>query len=311
MSLTDVEHRNRFAAGMMRSWRDWPEHEDTDEQDPLGPFQAQQRRRQEEVQRLVTRVSDFMPPPTVRFTALPARLVGCFRHETWTLEIEQTLFRGNLTGQDFVQLCGTIYHELRHAEQAYRVAQALALGGARGLEFPAVTAAQQVQDVAEAMRDHGYAQRFAAARQAFAHPGDWRHDAPTRLAILTKRLQLPAPVAAHADLHRAAFEDFLDTERPAWFLQPTVHAEVADWMRSCYAPTLAEMNWAVQAHPRTGDDRRIYAMYRALPMERDAWGLTAVITAEIQNRFPLATYQALRHKPRDAAAVRAAFDLRV
>lgn len=108
-----------------------------------------------------------------------------------------------------------------------------------------------------------------------------------------------------------AFTDFVDADRPDWFLKPTVHAEVEDWMRSCYAPTLSEMTWAVEAHARTENDRRSYAMYRALPMERDACGLQAVIEAEMKNRFPLATFQALGHKPRDARAVRAAFDLQV
>ena len=70
---------------------------------------------------------------------------GAFDKSDWTLDVSQKILNDDdVKCKDFVELCKSAYHETRHAEQIYRVAQGLALGR---LEFPGELKAQTALEI--------------------------------------------------------------------------------------------------------------------------------------------------------------------
>jgi hypothetical protein len=79
----------------------------------------------------------------IRITFAPIDSEGAFTWGEWEIEVKESCFdRDGILCKDYVELCKTIYHETRHAEQFYREAQALSLGR---LEFPGKTVQSVLQ----------------------------------------------------------------------------------------------------------------------------------------------------------------------
>src|SRR5262245_10884335 len=69
---------------------------------------------------------------------------GSFSWADWRIRVRPNrLNKPGLRLYKFVELCGTFYHEARHAEQFYRIAQGVAAGT---LQIPDKSLAQQVQE---------------------------------------------------------------------------------------------------------------------------------------------------------------------
>jgi hypothetical protein len=71
-----------------------------------------------------------MPVLTLTSTALPAATWGQLDFATWSVQINQSLLSGGaLTEDQFADVTNTIYHETRHGEQWWNVAQHQAANG--------------------------------------------------------------------------------------------------------------------------------------------------------------------------------------
>jgi hypothetical protein len=106
-------------------------------------------------------------------------------------------------------------------------------------------------------------------------------------ALLTQWLSLPASVTNHAHIHRAYFDNFATSTKPAWFKRETIIKEVEDWMRATYKKTYNEMDvFAQHAEDAGGAMRRnVHLMYRALPEENDAFGVEELINQDLTMRI--------------------------
>jgi hypothetical protein len=83
----------------------------------------------------------LLPAVDIRFAPIDSE--GELTWGEWRIRVKEDSF--NLDGilcEDYIELCKTIYHETRHAEQFYREAQGLALGR---LEFPGKTVRSVLQ----------------------------------------------------------------------------------------------------------------------------------------------------------------------
>jgi hypothetical protein len=89
-----------------------------------------------------------MPSLTLNPTALPANTAGQMNFQTWNLDVNQNYLNGPMTAARFADLTNTIYHEGRHGEQWYNMAQSQA---AQGVTAPNIASNMGIpQSVAQA-----------------------------------------------------------------------------------------------------------------------------------------------------------------
>ncbi|NUO83917.1 PAAR domain-containing protein [candidate division KSB1 bacterium] len=81
--------------------------------------------RQQKLQELINRPlkKSGLPPVSVNSATLSANTYGQFDFQSWSLEINKTFLNGPLNAADSKELANTVYHEARHAEQWYAIAQ--------------------------------------------------------------------------------------------------------------------------------------------------------------------------------------------
>ncbi|MGH9349421.1 MAG: hypothetical protein ACRD26_19395 [Vicinamibacterales bacterium] len=191
--------------------------------------------------------------------------MGLFTGDDWTLALSRKYTESDgILFSDFVVLCKAIYHEMRHAEQFYRIAQGLAAGD---LRFPD-TSPQQVTQAVASVKGATTVKQKAASFEATAL--QTVHSA-SRTQVIQKRLGIPMPVVQHAEAMQARFGAFAVSERPAWFRKTTVIGEVEDWMRSTYKPTLGAISTFAACH--RDESPHLNKMYTDLAEEQDARAL--------------------------------------
>lgn len=188
---------------------------------------------------LCQRVGLPVPPITFR----PSDDLGSFSWGAWTVEVGNRPFRRSLTKEQFVDLCSTVYHETRHAEQFYRVAQGLLLGR---LDFPERLGA-----------GGSLAGRIAAG------------------------MGMKSRIVRHAEMHKDGYLAFARSPKmshcttgsgPGWSnWDPTV----SDWLERTYAKSKATFARKGQdADSGTAIDR---AWYRGAEDERDAYAVEGAL----------------------------------
>jgi hypothetical protein len=215
----------------------------------------------------LTMVTGFMPPLNYRFANLNGDC-GSFNWGRWRLSIDKTYTKkADIRYKDFVELCCSAYHEARHAEQFYRIAQGLA---AEKLSFPDKSKAQVIQDLQHTGGGGSVRDRIARFE------GKGMKSSPQAVRqMISKWLSIPINVAGTAVTAKTGFNGYLNLSKPTWFKRRTVLLEVEEWMRSTYKRTLGGMNeWAQSDHGP-------YKIYRDLPEEHDAHEIENLIKARI------------------------------
>ncbi len=255
MSLQFDSVLNSFTGKCAGVWRNWRTSSKVQRETTLSTA--------------ITQMTAFMVPPTVRFSNTSGW--GSFSWPSWTLKVNQ-----KYTGQDaikykdFVEVCSTIYHETRHAEQFYRIAQGVAAGT---LSLPDASGAQIVQAMGASAT--GVQSRIALFEAASKGQNPLQQDTKGRVATIAQSLHIPLNVAQHADVRSTYFANYLTSSRPPWFKRPTILDEVNEWMRATYKKTYSEMDgWA------QGSDGP-YKIYRDLPEENDAHGIEDKVQATL------------------------------
>jgi len=224
--------------------------------------------RESTLQSAIKSVTGFMAPLNIRFANLNGNC-GSFGWGSWRLSIDKTYTKkADIRYKDFVELCCSAYHEARHAEQFYRIAQGLA---SEKLSFPDKSKAGIIQDLQQARGVGGSVRDKIAlfeGRAMQSSPQDIRQ-------MIAKWLNIPINVAGTAVTAKSGFNGYLQLGKPVWFKRQTTLLEVEEWMRSTYKRTLGGMNeWAQSDHGP-------YKIYRDLPEEHDAHEIEKLISRKI------------------------------
>lgn len=236
-----------------------------------GSAASRKQRRERRFKTAVGRMTVFMVRPSVEFVT--SGVWGAFNWTRWRLRINQCY-----TGQDairykdFVELCSTVYHETRHAEQFYRIAQGLAAGNLRLPDAKAVHVTQQLPA-------RGAIQSCVVTSATDAIDDDPRYLTATQRAhLIADRLRIPLSVAQHADRQRDSFAGYVGAVRPAWFWRAALD-EVSDWLRATYKKRFSESGtWMQRPHGP-------YRVHRDRPEENDARSLEELVQAALYRRI--------------------------
>jgi hypothetical protein len=236
-----------------------------------GSAASRKQRRERRFRTAVGRMTMFMVRPSVEFATSGGW--GAFNWTRWKLRINQCY-----TGQDairyndFVELCSTVYHETRHAEQFYRIAQGLAAGN---LRLPDARAVQ----VTQRLPPWGAIRSCIVTSETDAIDDDPRYlTAAQRAHLIADRMRIPLSVAQHADRQRDSFPTYLESATPAWFRRAPLD-EVNDWLRATYGRRFSESGtWMQRPH---GPHR----VQRNRPEENDARSLEELVQAALYRRI--------------------------
>lgn len=188
----------------------------------------------------------------------------------WRIDINRYHPKHNdIRLEDFIEWVMTPFHETRHAEQTYRIAQGVLAGKlippgqnlARLLQ--AAMAGRPAKEVAQALQSKNPFEVASAA---------------VRKKVVKDWLDVPDVVINHADAHRAYFENFLSSNTPKWlsYRADGLKNAVIDWMKSSYDGHLGEIDRRAQNQEK-GWDR----MYMTLPEEKDAYGIEGEVKVKI------------------------------
>lgn len=243
MSLQSPGTIYSFAGRMYRAWCVWdnvlpyavthnfPQPPGTPPGIPIPAPQMIALRRKQLMVRAIRNATAFMPNLNVVAYPQPAGQTGEFDYQTWSLRVDPNLWNNmNLAFPDFVELCCTLYHEARHAEQFYRIAQGLACGR---LQFRrgGPTAAQLGNMHANPGATGGGVQ----ARIALFNRLHNVNNQVITPGYLAQRSFLPLHVATAAMQNAIAeFDAYLQVARPTWFRKATILAEVNEWYSAFY-----------------------------------------------------------------------------
>ena len=180
-----------------------------------------------------------VPPITFRHSSN----LGSFAWGSWTIVVGNKPFAKNLTKEEFIDLCCTVYHETRHSEQFYRVAQGLLLGR---FEFP-----------------------------ARLPPGG------NLKAQIAPAMSIKAEIVQHADTHKNSYLAFAQTGRlphctagsgPGWTnWDPTV----SDWLERTYSKS--KQRFAEEGQDAAVGTAKDRAWYRGAEDERDAYAIEDLV----------------------------------
>lgn len=276
MSLHDPDAIKQFGRNCHQVWTSWLL--------PAVPTEAGKTvriatRRSLIRSHIATAAGGIMPPPRVRWELAPGA-VGVFSADDWTLTLSAKYTENDgILFREYVRLCLAIYHELRHAEQFYRMAQGLASGD---LHFPDTSQQQVTQAVASVKG----ATSVKDKATSFETMSLTKISNTSRTQIIQKWLGIPMNVVQHADATATHFPTFAAGTRPDWFKTQTVKAAVEDWMRSTYKASLGEMNVFVTYERSLS--RHLNKMYANLVEEQDARRFAEAVAVAFQNemKFP-------------------------
>jgi hypothetical protein len=251
----------QFATACATLWNNWAA--------PPGGAVPKVWRRTQITNMINAATNGFMTPPNVAFEDTGSSN-GSFGWGGWRLRLRKDRTKDDaLAYADFVRYCRTMYHETRHAEQFYRIAQGLAAGS---LRYPDKTN----QEVMQKISTSGGGGTFGAKKALFEGISTGNLNVSDR--VIADWLRIPFAVAQSAYNSRAQYAGFVGGAKPAWFRRANIQLEVEEWMRATYKGTLSALNSWTQ-----GDDGP-YKMYRDQPEEHDAHGIGNAIVAAIDTQ---------------------------
>jgi hypothetical protein len=251
MSLQFQNSMERYATAAATLWRGWR---------PKSSPQCMQA-----VERAIIPLVSFMPRLSLNWYNTPRiHDFGYHMPGNWSVNLNSYHSTLNLPFGHFIEWVTTPYHECRHAEQTYRIAQGVLAGD---MELPGRDMHQQFR----AYQPRGVQQ----IRQAFETGRPLDMNSGQRKQVLRGWLGIPAEVVDHADSHRSYFSNYLGSTSGhlTWYdhhANPVKDA-VVDWMKAGYHGELSTINRRAQA--MAGKAGGFGRMYMSLAVEKDAYGL--------------------------------------
>jgi hypothetical protein len=154
-SLHTENARSRFVLDCTSLWKKWLEW-DAD-------------RRQLAMKQAVQAITwGYMIAPALRFEKVAGGGAE-FNPAGWVCKIDRAALRGDPTADEYTELCNSVYHENRHAEQYFRIAQGLASGDLTLHKKDIVNSKNRAATVAEILHmNAGIARAADIARAGFA-----------------------------------------------------------------------------------------------------------------------------------------------
>lgn len=284
MSFHTAVVRNNFANEMRTLWSYWDTMDNTLHLGIAAILMSDVQLRQRFIRDAIARVVTFMPVPTVTFTnQLAANVHGQFKGRQWEILINSNSLN-HIGYGDFVELASTIYHELRHGEQFFRIAQGLACGQ---LTFPGLSQDQRNRRTFDPTQHNHGLSAVQSGQQVFGGGAIQHALSAQQIATL---IYIPNNVATAAALNAAAqFQGFTNTARPNWFSAATVLDEVKDWLNTTFKTSYKQTYIKKNTDPNGDDvvraangDTNAYLIYRSHPMEKDAFGVETYIKPQVQ-----------------------------
>jgi hypothetical protein len=174
--------------------------------------------------------------------------LGAFSWGSWSITVDNKPFKKALSKDEFIDLCCTVYHETRHSEQFFRVAQGLLL-------------------------------------KRFDFPGKLPQGSNLK-AQVGSALNIPPAIVGQADSSKGGYSLFATSAKlphcttgsgPGWSnWDPTV----SDWLERTYSKSKQRFAEQGQAAPSgTAIDR---AWYRGAEDERDAYAVEDLVKAALR-----------------------------
>ena len=188
----------------------------------------------------------------------------------WKIEINRYHpAHTDITLDDFIEWVITPFHETRHAEQTYRIAQGVLAGS---LIPPRQNLARQIQAALAGRPPREVAQALQSGNPFSVVSPE------ARKRVVQEWLAVPAIVISHADAHRSYFDNFLASNTPSWlaYRRDGLKNAVIDWMKSSYDGYLGEIDRKAQ-NQEAGWSR----FYMTLPEEKDAYGIEEAVKDKI------------------------------
>jgi hypothetical protein len=280
MSLQDTTNGGglqTYSLACRAIWRDWLK---------LSAVQ-----RKEAFEQAIQAATTFMPTLTITPAVISDN--GSFSPSNWRLEIRQArLANDRLRLYKFVGLCDTVYHEARHAEQYYRMAQGVASGA---LEIPDRTLHQQVQEYnrSGSLTFQDKLNLFRGLDQGHSiQRSVWGVDDGRRRSVIARWLNIRSDIVQHADTNSAGFATWINLPKPDHYKRGTALEEVKDWVMDSYRTSgrrvskfSEDTDDDLSLRPQGDDVEPIYEMYRELPQEWDAHAIGHLLKADLKGRF--------------------------
>ena len=218
---------------------------------------------------IIRNMTSFMPEIEVKAIVSPCNgIFGGMIPQTWGLNIytngKPELLPDDITYGQYVDLCETVYHECRHLEQTYRVAQLMAHWGRSPASIkPDPVAPGGKVDV--------------KARVKVIKDTEWGDFLHNIERSVTRSLGVPDHVAAHAVSDRNGWIAFTSLPHPSWWVPPVNgEAKVEEWKKEMTIGSggrNVRTDWleSLATAPTT------HAMYKGLSIEADAHGIQQFI----------------------------------
>ena len=266
LGLDTPENQQAFVREFKKLQKEWPSITGR-----LDPFET----RPEVLCRRIEQIANAQlqrvgVPPVSVVPAFLSYFGGEFHSNLWQIKIDRLEIRSrNLSDAEASKLAGLIYHECRHAEQAYLVSrmQAAALGAKgttaeqalaisrRTLGPPRIAAHAHRHPLGVRDPANACAQTIYASQNDFADPA-WRHSVSTYSAL--------------PGLHKAeekASSDFDSAKEDYTKMQQNRHAS-----QEMVQQAQAKMQAAQQRLQAAAEARRVgVEAYKHLPNEADAY----------------------------------------
>jgi hypothetical protein len=270
--------------------------------------------RQTHFETAIHQATNFMPEVDVQFGTVSGH--GAFYWSSWDLACNRKYTQGhaakhgpNITYYNFVELASTIYHETRHAEQFYRIAQALS---ADEIEFPVGGKKTPIiMQVTPHSLPKVKKKKFGKKGVVATIVRQFKSDAK-QIADL---LNIPRPVAQHAWTNRASYATWEQSARPGYASKIVASASgwnpiVDEWLGATYRKSRMNFNDAAQS--ASDDTTTIFGtqssqgvrrhLYATTPEEIDAFGVEDALKDRIKHLIGV-DFDTHQDKPRSNVVV--------
>lgn len=234
-SLQDTPVQDAYVRRCVEFWKNWAS---------FGPNGDAARTREWHVAITPVLQSCNIPVPAMLFSQS-----SCLSPESWTFNFSYN--QDHLDVNWFVRGASTLYHEARHAEQWYRIAQAIAL---RELPVPAkfgVLTPIQLQN---------------------------QSAKPVTAMDISKACSISQTAANHAFAARLAFPAGMKAQTKSWFesVFNSARQHRGEVIKHMYTPG------AWNAYENSTPDP-MFAQYLNLPEEKDAFEMQSEVVARLGN----------------------------
>jgi hypothetical protein len=225
------------------------------------------------IKQAISRCIAFLPKLSIKdYNENDLGDFGYHMPSDWSVNLNKHhSYVSNIDFDSFIEWATTPYHESRHAEQTYRIAQGMLCGE---LDLPGKGRARQTQAMTANRRPREIIRAHNTGK-----PLDV--DATTRKQTIKNWLGIPMSVITHADSHRSYFQTYCKSAVRPWYekRKDPVKNAVIDWMKMSYDKEMRVIDSKAQA--KAGKSKGFGRMYGSLPEEKDAFGVEGYLQDKV------------------------------